>query len=72
MHTANLFDLSGRVSVITGARSGLGRVFCETMAENGSHVVCAKINEGWAKETADMISENGIRAIAVKADVPTP
>ena len=69
MPEANLHDLSGRVSVITGAGSGLGRVFCETMAENGSHVVCADINEGWAKETADIISETGVKAIAVKADV---
>jgi len=32
---ANLFDLAGKVSLVTGAGSGLGRVFCEAMAEHG-------------------------------------
>ena len=32
MSGANLFDLSGKVSLVTGAGSGIGRVFCEAMA----------------------------------------
>ncbi len=50
MSAVNLFDLSGKVSLVTGAGSGIGRVFCEAMAEYGSDVVCADINETQAKE----------------------
>jgi NAD(P)-dependent dehydrogenase (short-subunit alcohol dehydrogenase family) len=69
MQTANLYDLSGRVSVITGAGSGLGRVFCETMAENGSHVVCADINEGEARNVATGLTGAGFEALGLGVDV---
>jgi NAD(P)-dependent dehydrogenase (short-subunit alcohol dehydrogenase family) len=69
MSETNLFTLKGKVSLVTGAGSGLGRVFCEAMAEHGSDVVCSDINEAWAKETADMIANYGVKTAVVKADV---
>jgi NAD(P)-dependent dehydrogenase (short-subunit alcohol dehydrogenase family) len=69
MSKANLFDLTGKVSIITGAGSGLGRIFCEAMAEHGSDVVCADINEAWAEETAGMVAKYGVKTAVVKADV---
>lgn len=65
----NLFNLTGKVSLVTGAGSGLGRVFCEAMAEHGSDVVCSDINEAWAEETAGMIAKYGVKTVVVKADV---
>jgi NAD(P)-dependent dehydrogenase (short-subunit alcohol dehydrogenase family) len=64
-----LFDLSGRVSLITGAGSGIGRTICEAVAEFGSNVVCADIRQDWAEETAQIVSKHGVKAIAAKADV---
>ena len=64
-----LFDLAGKVSLVTGAGSGLGRMFCEAMAEHGSDVVCADINEEWACETANIIEKYGAKTLAIKADV---
>jgi NAD(P)-dependent dehydrogenase (short-subunit alcohol dehydrogenase family) len=64
-----IFDLTGKVSLVTGAGSGLGRIFCEALAEHGSHVVCSDINEGWAKETASMLAKYGVKTAAIKADV---
>ena len=55
--------------MVTGAGSGLGRAFCEAMAEYGSDVVCSDINEAWAQETADIIAKHGVKTLAVKADV---
>ena len=69
MSKTNLFDLTGKVSLVTGAGSGLGRVFCEAMAENGSDVVCSDINKAWAEETAHMIAKYGVKTVVVKADV---
>lgn len=69
MSETNLFTLTGKVSLVTGAGSGLGRVFCEAMAEHGSDVVCSDINEAWAKETASMIAKYGVKTAVVKADV---
>jgi NAD(P)-dependent dehydrogenase (short-subunit alcohol dehydrogenase family) len=69
MSKTNLFDLTGKVSLVTGAGSGLGRVFCEAMAEHGSDVVCSDINRVWAEETAGMIAKYGVKTVVVKADV---
>jgi len=69
MSRTKLFDLAGKVSLVTGAGSGLGRVFSEAMAENGSNVVCADINLEWAEETAEIISKHGVETLVVNADV---
>jgi NAD(P)-dependent dehydrogenase (short-subunit alcohol dehydrogenase family) len=39
------------------------------MAENGSDVICADINETWARETASIVSRKGVRTLGIKADV---
>lgn len=72
MSAVNLFDLSGKVSLVTGAGSGIGRVFCEAMAEYGSDVVCADINETQAKETEAIIAKNGTKTLVVSGDVSNP
>jgi NAD(P)-dependent dehydrogenase (short-subunit alcohol dehydrogenase family) len=69
MSETNMFNLAGKVSLVTGAGSGLGRVFCEALAEYGSDVVCSDINEAWAKETAGIIAIYGVKTLVVKADV---
>lgn len=72
MSAVNLFDLSGKVSLVTGAGSGIGRVFCEAMAEYGSDVVCADINDTQAKETEAIIAKNGTKTLVVSGDVSNP
>ena len=69
MSKTNLFDLTGKVSLVTGAGSGLGRAICEAVAEHGSDVVCSDINEAWAQETAGIIAKHGVKTLVVKADV---
>lgn len=34
-------SLEGKVALITGASTGIGRVFCQSLAAHGCHVVCA-------------------------------
>jgi len=69
MTKQSVFSLLGKVSLVTGAGSGLGRVICEALAENGSDVVCVDINKAWAGETADVISKNSVNTLAITADV---
>jgi NAD(P)-dependent dehydrogenase (short-subunit alcohol dehydrogenase family) len=67
-----MFDLSGRVVLVTGGASGLGRVFCEVLAEFGADVALADIDEAGARQTARFIEKLGRRSLAVKADVSQP
>jgi rhamnulose-1-phosphate aldolase/alcohol dehydrogenase len=64
-------ELAGRIAVITGGASGIGRAAARLLAERGAHVVVADLNLGGAQAVADEIVEaNGLRrAIAVEVDV---
>ena len=70
--SANLFDLTGKVALVTGAGSGLGRAFSEGMAAIGARVVCADRNRCWADETAAMINTKRNDALSIEVDVADP
>jgi NAD(P)-dependent dehydrogenase (short-subunit alcohol dehydrogenase family) len=69
MSEGNMFDLSGKVALVTGGGSGMGRSMCEGFAEAGADVAVADLNEDSAKETAGILSKYGRKAFAIKADV---
>jgi NAD(P)-dependent dehydrogenase (short-subunit alcohol dehydrogenase family) len=69
MEGKGIFDLSGKVALVTGGGSGLGQAYCEAMAEFGADVACVDIMEQKAQQTVKLISRYGHRAIAIKADV---
>ena len=52
MSNDHLFDLSGKVALVTGAGGGLGAEFAGVMAEAGADVVCADIDLEGAEATA--------------------
>jgi rhamnulose-1-phosphate aldolase/alcohol dehydrogenase len=64
-------ELSGRVAVITGGASGIGRSTARLLAARGAHVVVADLNVDGAVEVAEEIeAAHGIRrALAVQVDV---
>jgi 3-oxoacyl-[acyl-carrier protein] reductase len=63
------FDLTGRVALVTGAGSGIGRTTAEVLAGAGAAVVCADINGPGAEETAKGIVDAGGTAQSGAVDV---
>jgi NAD(P)-dependent dehydrogenase (short-subunit alcohol dehydrogenase family) len=66
-----LFDLTGRVAVITGSSRGIGRAIAERMAEHGAHVVISSRKAGPCEEAAEAINSRfgPGRAISVPANI---
>lgn len=67
-----LFDLSGRVAVITGTSRGIGRELALGFAEAGAIVVGCARNREAAERTAAEIRATGREALGVAADVTRP
>lgn len=61
-------SLKGRVAVVTGAGSGIGRAIAVRLAEDTARVAIWDLNLEGAEETARMIREAGGTAIAIQAD----
>lgn len=68
----DIFDLSGRVAVVAGGGSGLGRAIAVGYAQYGVTVIVAAINENGAAETTATIAERGDTAIAAPLDATEP
>lgn len=64
-----LFDLSGRKALVTGASSGLGRHFALLLGRAGAEVIVAARRAEKLAELVDELEFNGIKARAVSLDV---
>ena len=69
MRASELFDLTGRVALVTGASSGLGAHFAETLAENGAKVVLVARRADRLEILQKKIEAADGQAVAVEADV---
>src|SRR6476620_2849633 len=66
---SNGIRLKGKVALITGAGSGIGRESSLLWASEGASIVAVDIDQTSAQHTADAVGAAGGRAIAVQADV---
>src|SRR5258708_7261987 len=70
--TPALFDLTGKVALVTGAAQGMGRAMALALAEAGADALLVDRNEARARETAAAIGKLGRRAVVAKCDVADP
>jgi len=72
MNVKKLFDLNGRVAIITGGSVGLGRQMAEGLAEVGANLVlCARKKERCEK-AAEELKQLGVQTLALGCDVKNP
>jgi NAD(P)-dependent dehydrogenase (short-subunit alcohol dehydrogenase family) len=64
-----MFRLSGRVALVAGAGSGIGRAAARGLAAAGARTVCADLNEASAASTAAEIRDQGGAAESVALDI---
>jgi NAD(P)-dependent dehydrogenase (short-subunit alcohol dehydrogenase family) len=64
-----MFNLEGRVAVVTGGGSGLGLEFCDVLAEYGAKVVCVDIRLDRAEQVCESIRKHGRETLVVQTDV---
>ena len=64
-------ELAGKIALVTGAASGIGRAIAERFAEEGAHVVVTDVDLALAEEvTRTIVEKHGLRrALAVRLDV---
>jgi NAD(P)-dependent dehydrogenase (short-subunit alcohol dehydrogenase family) len=64
--------LEGKIAVITGAGTGIGRATAQLFAQEGARVVVAELNTEAGEQTAHLIAQAGGEAIAARTDVTEP
>jgi len=69
MKASEMFDLTGRVALVTGASSGLGVRFAEVLAENGARVVLVARRADRLDALKKKIEAAGGQAAVAEADV---
>jgi NAD(P)-dependent dehydrogenase (short-subunit alcohol dehydrogenase family) len=64
--------LEGKVAIVTGAGTGIGRATARLFAHEGARVVIAEIDAAAGEQTAQLIAQEGGEAIAIPTDVTEP
>ena len=72
MNVKQLFDLTGRVAVVTGGSVGLGRQMAEGLAEMGADLVLCARKKDRCERAADELKALGVKTVAVGCDVRSP
>ena len=69
MNSTKMFDLTGRVAVVTGASSGLGVQMAKALAKNGADIAILARRKEKMESVSTEIRDLGVRCLAVQCDV---
>jgi gluconate 5-dehydrogenase len=71
-HVRDLFDLTGKVAIITGGSRGLGLEMAEALAEAGAKLMLCARRENWLTPALEEFRTRGFKAEGVLCDVAIP
>jgi NAD(P)-dependent dehydrogenase (short-subunit alcohol dehydrogenase family) len=69
VNPSELFDLSGRVAIVTGGGTGIGRQMAQGLAEMGADLVICARHLDRCEQAADELRVLGVRALGLRCDV---
>ncbi len=69
MTDTGIFDLTGKIVLITGGSRGLGRACAEAVATFGANVVIAARDQGKIDETLGILVKYGVQTLGISADM---
>ena len=72
MNVSNIFDLHGRVAIVTGGSVGLGRQMAEGLAEMGADLVLCARKIDRCRQAAEELQKLGVQTLALACDVKDP
>ncbi len=69
MQKTQLFDLDGKVALVTGASRGIGEAIAKLLAQQGAHVIVSSRKIEGCQEVADAINAAGGKATAIACHI---
>ena len=69
MNTRDMFNLSGKVAIVTGGTTGLGHQMASGLADMGADIVIASLDQNICDEVATKIQKMGVRSIGIEFDL---
>ena len=64
-----MFDLTGKIAVVTGASQGIGEVITKKLSEAGAHVICIARSKEKIKNLVNRLKSKGLSASHISCDV---